>query len=244
MKNLFMLLALSTALMACSDSYEQVMEDNASQEALSSEANSEKLQFGKMYAIDQIPEDIYNHVDKETLDKFLQENFSDTDSVFFKKLEQSNKRTQLCPNEKNQSKSLTRYSDYTTVKNIFIGSYSNFNDEIAFSFHADYTCYKDYDGKSRLQDLQISIKQGQFAKEWIFEYQHKNHSVYKVWYEPYLSNPNTSTIGEGYCVDFYAEGIVAKYSAVTGTIGVGKHLFRAYFDGTLPHEVDCVVLVI
>ena len=235
MKSPALLFAMLAAFTACNDSYEQVMEDNASQEALSSEANSEKLQFGKMYAIDQIPEDIYNHVDKETLDKYIQKYFSDTDSIIFKKNEQ------VIQNNKTNS-NITRSYKTKTLKNIFLDSYDNFDEEVAFSFYADYTCSQDGWGDGCLDDLKIYLKQGRFVKEWIFEFEETGVPfIGRVWYDEHLTVDNHPDVQEGYHVEFSTQGDIIKYNAITGTIVGGRALFDVNISGELPNSVHCVV---
>lgn len=79
-------LILLLAFTACNDEYEQLMDDNVQTRALTMETNEEKFEFGKIYSAYNIPQDVYNHIPKDTLELllFMQNmNGSINDSIVF-----------------------------------------------------------------------------------------------------------------------------------------------------------------
>ena len=57
MKSLILFFVLSVVLMACDNSYEQVIEEQTVLQKPVSEVNTEKFQFGKYYSMNNIPEE-------------------------------------------------------------------------------------------------------------------------------------------------------------------------------------------
>ena len=100
MKTLFLSFLTLLAFTACSDGYEQLMDDSAQTRALSNEANSEKFEFGKMYAIDEIPADVYNYIPKDTIYKYINPIKFKGDSI---RITPINNELQTSNNQKPQS---------------------------------------------------------------------------------------------------------------------------------------------
>lgn len=71
MKGLILFFVLSVALVACDNSYEQVIEEQTALQKPVSEVNTEKFQFGKYYSMNNLPEDIYNYIPKDTVDMHI-----------------------------------------------------------------------------------------------------------------------------------------------------------------------------
>lgn len=71
MKSLILFFALSVVLVACDNSYEQVIEEQTALQEPASEVNTEKFQFGKLYSMNNIPEDTYNYIPRDTVDMHI-----------------------------------------------------------------------------------------------------------------------------------------------------------------------------
>lgn len=71
MKGLISFFALSVALAACDNSYEQATQEQNTLQKSVSEVNTEKFQFGKLYSMNNIPEDTYSHIPKDTVDMHI-----------------------------------------------------------------------------------------------------------------------------------------------------------------------------
>lgn len=71
MKGLILFFVLSVALVACDNSYEQVTQEQNTLQKSVSEVNTEKFQFGKLYSMNNIPEDIYNYIPEDTVDMHI-----------------------------------------------------------------------------------------------------------------------------------------------------------------------------
>lgn len=71
MKSLILFFVLSVVLMACDNSYEQVIEEQTVLQKPVSEVNTEKFQFGKYYSMNNIPEDTYNYIPRDTVDMHI-----------------------------------------------------------------------------------------------------------------------------------------------------------------------------
>ena len=72
---------LVLAFTACTNEYGQLVDDSAQTRALSNEANSEKFEFGKMYAINKLPTDVYNYIPKDTVWKYINSMHFHGDSI-------------------------------------------------------------------------------------------------------------------------------------------------------------------
>lgn len=71
MKGLILFFVLSVALVACDNSHEQVTQEQNTLQKPVSEVNTEKFQFGKYYSMNNLPEDIYNYIPKDTVDMHI-----------------------------------------------------------------------------------------------------------------------------------------------------------------------------
>lgn len=83
MKTLFLSFLTLLAFTACNDAYEQMTDDSTQTSALSLEANGEKFEYGKMYPISKLPNDIYNYIDRDSLNLFISTYKSQMDSIGF-----------------------------------------------------------------------------------------------------------------------------------------------------------------
>lgn len=72
MRKKWLFIVLLLILVACNDSYEQIMGNDNSTEISSSKENTKKFQYGKLYAVNNLPKDIYNYLPKDSLDRVLE----------------------------------------------------------------------------------------------------------------------------------------------------------------------------
>lgn len=220
-------LILSLAFIACSDGYEQLMNDNAQTRALTTETTGEKFEFEKTYAINEIPADIYNYVNRDSLDAFIFTYKLQMDSVAFIPLEKFIKKynNSIIHNKARESDEQRHY----------ITSY----------YDTDYVKYFDAYAKGSAVRLDIGRYSAAVNIEIeptstispiaIFVVGDIRYSSLNAYYEPCIPVKD-SPCEEGVIIDFSLICPVSQYGRINGIVSYKKpvHEYEIWAGGCIP----------
>lgn len=234
MKPTYLLLIMALIFMACSDQYEQTVNESIQTYTLQTLAKDTKpFEFGKKYAIYEIPNDVYNYINRDSLDAFIFSNLPQMDSIAFYKINDFKK---LHENEIHITRNTNDDDDDDDDDdpNIYrLGSYNNLfalylrvQGRIISTNPVEYDVYLDF-----------FIEQLSLKTEAFFVIEETNITNLIAYYDPCLPVPPdfTEPCEEGMKVIFNANGVIVQYSMISAVIPDYKYI-RYRFDamGDLP----------
>lgn len=219
MKQVWILMMLVLAFTACTNEYEQLMDDSAQTRALSNEANSEKFEFGKMYSVYNIPKDAYNYIPKDTLEMLLFETQLESDSITFYK-----------GPYKSSSTATTRGIPVgaTTFYGALIINYTYLLD--TFSLRLNATYFRPGEGTSN-----ASVSVSEYSSTHILEIEELSFRFLSIIYKDCIGSykPHTTLPCQpGHQCDFIVNGKVVKFKDLS-VIHTKHAAYKFHFEGTI-----------